>query len=657
MVAQVQARRKAWSKKTALAHEPQWSEYQQAIFDWVENGTGNLRVGACAGSGKSTMIAAIVARLPNDAKVQILAFNKHIVDGMKGFHSDGIPKLPTRVGVTTAHSMGNALLARCFEGVATVDSGKYRRIAKPLLAAVIEDLLNLTDWQETAMRLFREDMEGWSLGDNGIGQKEVDSLAESLRKGRGGTLRRLWMQFALALVRGCHSTLCDPNPEMLLKLIDYYGIEVPVRWEYSPQMLIPRIAEILDIGEEEARQKQIIDFGDMLWLPYKWELQPTAKDWLLIDETQDANRAQLHLYEKCGRYGRVIAVGDEDQAIQGFAFASPRMWGEIKTRFKAQSLPLSVCYRCPTSHLDLARYFVPTIEPSPTAKQGDVTVLHPDMVAGVVESGDLVLCRFTAPLVSTCIMLIIRGIPAKVRGREIGETLARLADVGAGNWANFKQVISQVMGDEADKLREQDKDDRADAVADNLECLLAIYDHFGEECQTLSKFLDKIESLFSDSASPVTLSTIHRSKGDEADNVFILACNVLPYRRDGMKVWQKKQEENLTYVALTRAKQSLVLVPTGRDDNATRQLTKLPFGGMTVEPVPFTPKPSPATIKPYPVGTQFSHLGISGYEVTQVIAAGESWEYKAKFTRKVGHWRSDTYSHSLVQNCNTLEIE
>jgi superfamily I DNA/RNA helicase len=614
MVAQVQTRRKAWSKKTALAHEPQWSEYQQAIFDWVENGTGNLRVGACAGSGKSTVIAAIVTRLPNDAKVQILAFNKHIVDGMKGFHSDGIPKLPTRVGVTTAHSMGNALLARRFEGVATVDSGKYRRIAKPFVATLPV----------------------------GSADKRVVAL-----------IRRQWMKFVLDLVRGCHSTLCNPNPEALRKLIDYYGIEVP----FHGELLIPRIAEILDIGEEEARQKQIIDFGDMLWLPYKWELQPTAKDWLLIDETQDANRAQLHLYEKCGRYGRVIAVGDEDQAIQGFAFASPRMWGEIKTRFKAQSLPLSVCYRCPTSHLDLARYFVPTIEPSPTAKQGDITVLHPDMVAGVVESGDLVLCRFTAPLVSTCIMLIIRGIPAKVRGREIGETLARLADVGAGNWANFKQVISQVMGDEADKLREQDKDDRADAVADNLECLLAIYDHFGEECQALSKFLDKIESLFSDSASPVTLSTIHRSKGDEADNVFILACNVLPYRRDGMKVWQKKQEENLTYVALTRAKQSLVLVPTGRDDNETRQLTKLPFGGMAVEPVPFTPKPSPATIKPYPVGTQFSHLGVSGYEVTQVIAAGESWEYKAKFTRKVGHWRSDTYSHSLIQNCNTLEIE
>lgn len=610
MVAALETRRKAWSKKSALAREPQWSQYQNAIFDWVENGTGNLQIGAAAGSGKSTVIAAIVSRLPNDVKIQILAFNKHIVESMKSSHSDGTPKLPTRVGVTTAHSMGNALLARCFEGVAQVDNGKYRRIAKPFVAAM--DTGNAT-------------------------------------KTQAGLMRRQWMKFALDLVRGCHSTLCNPNPETLRKLIAYYGIEVPPGGE----PLTYKIAEILDNGEDMARRQQIIDFGDMLWLPCKWELYPTAKDWLLIDETQDANRAQLHLYEKCGRHGRVIAVGDEDQAIQGFAFASPKMWGEIKARFNATTLPLSVCYRCPTSHLDLARHFVPTIEPAPNAKTGDVTVLHPAMVPGVVGLGDLVLCRFTAPLITLCFDLIVRGIPAKVRGRDIGANLVRLADVGESNWAKFPAVITQIMGDEIAKFRDEDKDDRADSTQDNLDCLLAIYSHFGSKCDSLDKFLSKIESLFSDSASPVTLSTIHRSKGDEADNVFILASNSLPYRREGMQDWQCKQEDNLTYVALTRAKQSLVLVPMDRDERKTQILTSDPYGGMDVSPVTFTPK---VAIQPYAVGSSFAWFGNPGYVVTEVIPAGESYEYKAEYRGGEYHFKTDTYRHDLIQNNSVLAL-
>lgn len=612
MVAAVETRRKSWSQKQALAREPKWSEYQQAIFDWVLNGEGNLQIGAVAGSGKSTVLTAIVSRLPSDAKIQILAFNKHIVESMKSAHSDGTPKLPTRVGVTTAHSMGNALLARCFEGVATVDNGKYRKIAKPFIAEL--------------------------------------PLPGNLDKTQAALLRRQWIKFTLDLVRGCHSTLCSPNPETLKKLINYYGIETPANW----QAILPKISPILDQGEAMAQRRQIIDFGDMLWLPYKWELQPSSKDWLLIDEVQDANRAQLHLYEKCGKYGRVIVVGDEDQAIQGFAFASPKMWGEIKSRFNAQTLPLSVCYRCPSSHLELARYFVPNIEPSPNAKKGDINVIHPAMVPSLVELGDLVLCRFTAPLVTLCFDLIVRGIPAKVRGKDIGVNLARLADIGEGNWSNFVAVISQIMGDEIAKFRDDDKDDRADSTQDNLDCLLAIYGHFGKQCKSLDQFIGKIENLFSDSASPVTLSTIHRSKGDEADRVFILSCNSLPYRRDGMLDWQCKQEDNLAYVALTRAKESLVLVPLDKDDDKTRMFAAMPYGGMDVAPVPFIPKPANTKITPYKVGDKFEWLGVPGYEITEVIPAGDSYEYKAKFTiPEQYYWQCETYNHSNIKIINT----
>lgn len=56
----------------------------------------------------------------------------------------------------------------------------------------------------------------------------------------------------------------------------------------------------------------------------------------------------------------------------------------------------------------------------------------------------------------------------------------------------------------------------------------------------------------------IILSTIHKAKGAEADNVYI-ACpsSIQSPMIDKNSEWQKLQEENLEYVALTRAKVKL----------------------------------------------------------------------------------------------------
>lgn len=624
--------KKRYSIKSALANEPQWSHYQKAIFDWVENGQGNLQVGAVAGSGKSTVLTAIVARLPKDAKIQIIAFNKHIVDVLK-------LKLPTRVGCSTAHGMGNYLLARYFDAVPHLHKGKYRKIARPFIAAV--DVSPYVKSEEDYIREY------------GFDEKE----AEIRRKAAIVLLRRNWMKFALDLVKGCQSTLSSAKPDQLCQLIGFYGIDSPA----GKDEIIPLIADILEEGDRLAREQNIVDFGDMLWLPHCWNLQPSAKDWLLIDEVQDANRAQLSLYEKLGRNGRVVVVGDRDQAIQGFAFSSPKMWDEIGQCFKAETLPLSLCYRCPTSHVDLARHFVPSIEAAADAIDGTICVIHPDNLTGMVKDGDLILCRFTAPLVGACLSLIKRGIPAKVRGLEIGLDIARLADIGESSWRNFTSVITSIMIPEIDKFREDGEDDRADAIKDNLDSILLLYGHFSDGCDSLAQFIEKIESLFSDSESPVILSTIHRSKGDESDRVFILKSNVLPYRRDGMQDWQKQQEDNLAYVALTRAKQSMFMVPIGMDDKHTASLMKMRYGGFDVDPHPREELEIsaiiPAIVQPHKVGDRFNFLNCGPHEITAVIANGNSWEYAAEYKGEpfMLHWHCNTYSHNLIEIINTLE--
>ena len=52
------------------------------------------------------------------------------------------------------------------------------------------------------------------------------------------------------------------------------------------------------------------------------------------------------------------------------------------------------------------------------------------------------------------------------------------------------------------------------------------------------------------------LTTVHKAKGLEADNVYILEPSLLP-SKFAVKEWEIKAEQHLVYVAYTRAKKTL----------------------------------------------------------------------------------------------------
>jgi superfamily I DNA/RNA helicase len=98
-----------------------------------------------------------------------------------------------------------------------------------------------------------------------------------------------------------------------------------------------------------------------------------------------------------------------------------------------------------------------------------------------------------------------------------------------------------------------------------------------ERCQTLGKHdLFSLRKLISDMFSDnddynvpnvVTLSSIHKSKGLEFDRAFILGMSQFQPSKYAVMDWMKVQEDNLAYVAITRAKNTLVHitdVPTKR---------------------------------------------------------------------------------------------
>jgi ATP-dependent exoDNAse (exonuclease V) beta subunit len=74
---------------------------------------------------------------------------------------------------------------------------------------------------------------------------------------------------------------------------------------------------------------------------------------------------------------------------------------------------------------------------------------------------------------------------------------------------------------------------------------------------TSEELIAKIEAIITDDERDgVCLSTIHKAKGLEADNVFV-ACDSLLPSKFAKKAWEIEVEDNLRYVMITRAKKTL----------------------------------------------------------------------------------------------------
>ena len=148
---------------------------------------------------------------------------------------------------------------------------------------------------------------------------------------------------------------------------------------------------------------------------------------MLIDEYQDLSRAQLEIVLNCATpQGRFLFVGDHHQSIFGFNCAEIGIKELILERTAALEFPLPITYRCPRTHVALAREIYPGLQAGPGSKPGEVLEIELAEVGGEVKAGDLVICRTTAPLISLCFELLRQGVQARVRGRDIGRNLVAL---------------------------------------------------------------------------------------------------------------------------------------------------------------------------------------------------------------------------------------
>ncbi|OUL23985.1 hypothetical protein BV378_20350 [Nostoc sp. RF31YmG] len=504
------------------------SRFQLGIIDWVINQKGNGCCNAVAGSGKSSTLKLVATALwqmglrPNEIKICV-------------FGKDNSVNLIKKFGpiwkssISTLHSAAFALVRKELNikhsEEIVISKHKYERIAQRL---------NLIPKRGLKTGILRQEN---IIGDDDDFLKLID-------------LVRLTNQ--------------QPTVEAIEAIAKHHEIDNIEK----PQLLAQWIAYCLKIGEEMAISEKKLDYVDQIWLAVKWELHKRA--WfkpykiVLVDECQDLSPLQLALVLMLAE--RILAVGDPRQAIMGFAGADNQSYNNIVRLTKATELPLSICYRCPRSHIALIQKIFPNIpiEPAPDAIEGVIHQIESKDVENLVKNGDIIISRKTAPLVSLCIRLIGQGIKATVKGRDVGDSLKkeleRIAKMPGYSFEFFNDAVAQYKEAKLQKYQNLDNEEELkQRLTDKLEAITAIYQS-QPQATSIENLKYYIDEIFSDQNSPVTLSTIHKFKGDEAERIIIYRSEDMPMTWRNQQYWQFQQEENLLYVALTRSKEELFIV-------------------------------------------------------------------------------------------------
>ena len=334
----------------------------------------------------------------------------------------------------------------------------------------------------------------------------------------------------------------------IVQLIDKYDIQFEEGDEVEAVRDIPRIMK------QCLEQLHHIDFDDMIWIPVEKDWPMPTYDVLFVDEAQDFNEMQRRLILKCVNGGRCIVVGDPNQAIYGFRGADSNSMDIFKEQLsnkdrKVSQFPLTLSWRCPTSVINEANRYVSDFHAKEDAQSGTVNVNAEFNAA----NEDMVLCRYNAPLIGAFYDLISQGKKARILGREMSKGLSnmvkRISKRDSMLMSEFRPLLAKYHAATYANLMNADKIYQANALDDRYNCLLVIIGN----CTDVGGIHSQIKKLFLNTSEGVTLSTVHKAKGLEANNVYILATDRMPHPNAS----NIEEERNICYVAITRAKENL----------------------------------------------------------------------------------------------------
>lgn len=472
----------------------EYSKFQKEIFKEIVSGKSNIVVSAVAGSGKTTTIEESLKLIPKNLDSVYLAFNNSIVEEMRE------RLLKSKTKITTIHALGWRSILMTYKNAKLVKSKSYKHIETVLTKNNIKEL----------------------------------------------KVRNQYIYMFSNLI-----DLVRQNLVVLQEDIITLGAQYDFLLNEDEADMIIEILRRMNLSKTE------FDFTDMLYRPICDSLKLPVFDFVFVDEAQDLSKVQQEIVRRLRRKGgRMIAVGDPQQAIYGFAGADAQSYSNlIKMFLNTKELPLSVNYRCAKRIVEEAQKINSQILPYANNIDGEVR----NGLVKEIGGEDFVLCRNVKPLVQMNMYLLHKGVKSYIKGQDIGIGLIKLIEKFDKNLIErtlttySEDILKEMVKLKKKGVRNPAKTEKIDLMNQKMEILNIL----SYQLMTTLQLKNRIKTIFMDNGTGVMLSTIHKAKGTENKRVFLLLPDLIPSQY-ATSEWQMEQESNLLYVAITRAKQSLI---------------------------------------------------------------------------------------------------
>jgi DNA helicase-2/ATP-dependent DNA helicase PcrA len=490
------------SKPAGLIPLPEQEAICKHMANWRN---GHLIVEAGAGTGKSTTMVGGVARMSHrGTPMVVLSFNAHIEEEMRkklNMHSC------EDVHSKTFNGMGYGVLLSRYPNI------KLRR--RKLGWTVREVVGDTVKWET-----------------------------------------RQWVEKAVGLAKAYYLDLGDTDK--LLWALERHKFKLPAT-KKTRDKHVSAVWRVLEMGLADTEG---CDYDDQIYMPLKLGLRFPKYRMVLVDEFQDTNAVQWEMLKAIGRPDcRYMIVGDKNQACYGFRGADIEAMDRVELDLAMSDLgvtilPLSVTLRCPVSAVRAANSIVPSLRHLPDAPFGVVGTKSKAQFMAQAKPGDLVMCRTNSPLIEYALALISIGKKVVVRGRDIGDGLTqlieRLAPTSIQELADLAENWYKIQKADLNFLTQQEE---IQVIEDKYRPLVVLM----HGCPTLDALYARIEDVFSNFESDgaprdaVIFASIHRAKGLEAEQVWVLCPELIPHPKS-TEDWEIEQERHLAYIAITRAK-------------------------------------------------------------------------------------------------------
>lgn len=335
--------------------------------------------------------------------------------------------------------------------------------------------------------------------------------------------------------------------------------------------LLGKIGNLDDAKDVVARAAQMIGNGEV-------EPNRIAKTVLVIDEAQDMSEeeyALIHALMTVNEDMRVIVVGDDDQNIFEFRGSDSRFMSQLLEKPGTRFIEMTENYRSAKHVVDFANAFVKgipgRIKHSPIVsmnhKEGFVYIRHhvshlmyqPLVEDLLAHKGNGTICVLTQTNEEAAILVALlrkNGLRSKLVQSMDGFRFWNMAEVRMFlkqiNSENYSPIISENAWEEA-KQKTFAMYANSSSLPYLQRCLLLFEKTNKAKYHTdLKEFIfeSSIEDFCDLSGADVVVSTIHKAKGREFDDVFMLITNPQRVINETLRRY---------YVGATRAKERLFI--------------------------------------------------------------------------------------------------